>query len=115
MSRRYICGSCKSAAASAKAALADSGVKVVGKVEAHQTFMGCYPGSVTFLPYGLGSFFPAIITHRAGLDMEIVDMMRPLFDKGVRPEAMSSLLLLLLLLLQSPPAFAAAPSRASSL
>lgn len=93
MSRRYICGSCKSAAASAKAALADSGVKVVGKVEAHQTFMGWNPGSVTFLPYGLGSFFPAIITHRAGLDMEIVDMMRPLFDKGVRPEAMSSLLL----------------------
>ena len=45
------------------------------------------------LPYGHGDLFPAFFTHRSGVDKDIIDLMRPLFNKGVRPEAFSTILL----------------------
>ena len=45
------------------------------------------------LPFGYGDEFPAYLSHRAALDMQLIDLMRPLFNKGVRPEAFSDLLL----------------------
>jgi len=37
--------------------------------------------------------FPAYFTWRAGLDKTIINMMRPLFDGGFRPERLSDMLL----------------------
>ena len=51
------------------------------------------PDHPVLLPYGYGSSFPAFLTHRAAVDVSVVDWMRPLFDKGVRPEGFSKMLL----------------------
>jgi hypothetical protein len=57
------------------------------------TFMGYDLQSRQLLPHGYGSKFPAFFTYKAAVDNEIIDLMRPLFNKGVKPEAMSSVLL----------------------
>ena len=44
-------------------------------------------------PHGHGEQFPAFLTHRSGVDKLLIDMMRPLYDKGIRPHNMSALLL----------------------
>ena len=49
--------------------------------------------SLPYFPYGHGNEFPAFLTHKSGIDKMIFDMMRPLFHKGFRPEALSGLLL----------------------
>ena len=45
------------------------------------------------MPYGFGEEFPAFLTYQAGVDKVLIDLMRPAFDKGMRPEAFSMLLL----------------------
>ena len=58
------------------------------------TFMGYNMRSVSGLARGRGSrHFPAVLTHKAGLDMTVVDMLRPLLNGGLRPAAVSKLLL----------------------
>ncbi|KAK3271924.1 hypothetical protein CYMTET_19751 [Cymbomonas tetramitiformis] len=57
------------------------------------TFMAWNSASLAQLPFGYGDQFPAFFTWRGGVDKQIVDLMRPLFDKGLRPEALSSTLL----------------------
>jgi hypothetical protein len=57
------------------------------------TFMGYDLQSRQLLPRGYGSKFPAFFTCKAAVDNEVIDLMCPLFNKGVRPEAMSSVLL----------------------
>ncbi|KAK3279881.1 hypothetical protein CYMTET_12253 [Cymbomonas tetramitiformis] len=57
------------------------------------TFMAWNSASLPQLPFGYGDQFPAFFTWRGGVDKQIVDLMRPLFDKGLRPEALSSTLL----------------------
>lgn len=47
------------------------------------TFMGWDSRSLPNLPYGYGNEFPAFLTNRAGLDFQVIDMMRSFFDKGV--------------------------------
>jgi hypothetical protein len=56
------------------------------------TFMGWDPESLPLTAFGAGDEFPAILTWRAGLDKTLVDMMRPEFDKGTRPEAFSDMI-----------------------
>ena len=77
MSRRYICqrSCCQTAP------------------DRQTTFMGYNSVSRTKLPYGLGRFFPAFFTFRAGVDNSVISLMRALFGKGVRPESFAETIL----------------------
>lgn len=44
-------------------------------------------------PHGFGSEFPAFLTYRAGVDRLIMDLMRPLHDKGLRPNGLADTIL----------------------
>ncbi|CAJ1964154.1 unnamed protein product [Cylindrotheca closterium] len=44
-------------------------------------------------PHGIGQDFPAFLTHRSGVDCLLLGMMRPLFDKGLRPGALADTIL----------------------
>ena len=57
------------------------------------TFMAHDARSLQLLPHGYGNDFPAVLTWRAGVDKRIVDLLRPLSDKGVRHAAISEILL----------------------
>ena len=57
------------------------------------TFMGWNPVFLPLIYRGLGKRFPAILTHRSGLDKVVVRMFRPLFDHGMRAQAIAELLL----------------------
>lgn len=109
ISRRYKCKECESRSKLMKRQIGQietevneigtEGVEVTGnlsieiKTNYQYNFMGWNEVSLPLFPYGRGSEFPAFFTLRAGLDKALVDMMRPLFDKGFRPDAMSAMLL----------------------
>ena len=111
LSRRYRCRACEQKAKEQKAeelkkkaedaAGATPGLEVVVHVtetvkplEEHRyTFMAWNRTTLELYPYGYGSEFPAFLTHRAGVDRIIVDLMRPLFDKGLRPHALADTIL----------------------
>jgi len=105
ISRRHICHGCKEEALAAKAraaaAATAAGLTVVagggGDEESQRdvpyTFMAYDEGSRPLLPYGHGDQFPALLSHRAALDKSAMDMMRPCFDKGLKPASFSNLLL----------------------
>ena len=57
------------------------------------TFMGYDLRSRQLLAHGYGNDFPAFLTHRSGVDLRIIDLLRPLSDKGVRHHAVSEILL----------------------
>ena len=98
MSRRYICYGCKEERGKAEAAIAATAereginIEVIPSTKPY-TFMGYNPKSVSLLPFGHGDSFPAFFTHRSGVDKKIIDLMRPLFNAGVRPEQLSNILL----------------------
>jgi hypothetical protein len=117
ISRRYICSTCKEEAATAKrvafrlarevglnvtmtdsdeeeeANVGDTASPAASKPPPEYTFMGWDKSSVPHLPWGYSMEFPAFLTRRNGLDMEVVDLMRQAFEKGVRPEALSKIML----------------------
>jgi hypothetical protein len=113
LSRRYICHDCESIAKRVKeqaAVLAQAaGYRVVAedeKTDAYDTtspelqpaapaysFMAWDHRSLPLLPYGHGSHFPAFLTHRNGCDKHVIDLMRSLFDKGLRPDSLSKTML----------------------
>ena len=70
ISRRYICHQCT-----------------------RDADMGWNAASNNLLPCGKGDEFPAFLTWRAAVDKGLIDLMRPLFDFGVRPEQFSNLIL----------------------
>lgn len=74
-SRRHICGACK-----LEANLA---------ADEQYTFMAWNQESLARMPYGYGEEFPAFFTWRGGVDCKVIDIMRPLFNKGVRPETLA--------------------------
>jgi len=58
------------------------------------TFMGYNRVSLARSARGRGSrHFPAVLTRNAGIDMMVVDQMRPLLNGGVRSAGISSMLL----------------------
>ena len=63
------------------------------KKELQYTHMGWNNTPVALMPNGWGLEFPAFLTHRAGLDNHIIDMMRPMMNKSYRSESISDLLL----------------------
>jgi len=99
ISRRYKCLECERAAQQAKEQLErlaeENNIKVnIGDVDVDKyTFMGWDQRILPLYPYGYGEKFPAFLTWRAGVDKKIVNMIRPLFDGGFRPERLSKLLL----------------------
>jgi hypothetical protein len=92
LSRRYLCHCCQGISRSLKKTAEDmakaSGLVIEAvpedKVTTAYTFMAWDALSLPHLPFGYGSEFPAFLTHRSGVDMKVVDLMRSLFDKGVR-------------------------------
>ena len=74
------------------AAAADVEVEVT-KVNLQTTFMGWDSRILPLFPDGVGKEFPAFLTKRAGVDLAIVDLIRPLFNKSIRPECFSEILL----------------------
>jgi len=99
ISRRYKCLECERAAQQAKEQLErlaeENNIKVdIGDVDVDKyTFMGWDQRILPLYPYGYDEKFPAFLTWRAGVDKKIVNMIRPLFDGGFRPERLSKLLL----------------------
>ena len=99
MSRRYRCRSCAGAyerakrAAEAEAARLGLQVKRCDINAGNYTFMAWHPDSVSKLSHGRSSSFPAHLTARGGVSILILDMMRPLFNSGVKPETFAKLVL----------------------
>jgi hypothetical protein len=84
-----------------EAAAAHAGLRVVSDqptVVPH-TFMGWDPKSVERLPNGHGELFPAFLTWRGALDKRVIDLMRPLFAAGLRPEVNCCVCVILVLCL----------------
>eukprot|EP00956_Cyclotella_meneghiniana_P017776 scaffold29226_cov58-Cyclotella_meneghiniana.AAC.5 len=99
ISRRYICYACQQKSKEADAAIdqafhGNEDVSIEQTVNKIQySFMGWNSESLSRLPLGRGSEFPAYLTWKAGVDKTVLDMMRPLFDKGLKPESLSNMLL----------------------
>jgi len=102
MSRRYICHECKQvnkeSKANLKAIAEQQGINMTipeeDQNERSYTFMGYDKRVLPLFKYNRGETeFPAYFTWRAGLDKTIINMMRPLFDGGFRPERLSDMLL----------------------
>ena len=102
MSRRYICHECKQvnkeSKANLKAIAEQQGINMTipeeDQNERSYTFMGYDKRVLPLFKYNRGETeFPAYFTWRAGLDKTIINMIRPLFDGGFRPERLSDMLL----------------------
>jgi hypothetical protein len=98
VTQRYICGCCKRRACNTRLAI-DAVADAVGlsveeaTIKTQYTFMGYDPRSRIHLPFGYGDEYPAFHTFKGAIDLSIIDLMRPLFNKGVRPAALSDILL----------------------
>ena len=57
------------------------------KVQWQYTFMAWDQRILPLYADGRGSEFPAFLTKRSGVDLGIIDLCRPLIDKGTRPGA----------------------------
>ena len=55
--------------------------------------MGWNTTSIGLLPYGYADEFPVFLIWKAAVDKDVIDLMCPLFNKGLCPESMSKLLL----------------------
>ena len=55
-------------------------------------FMGSDEISVALLPYNLGLYFPAFLTHKGGVDKKVAKNMRSLFPEGIRAGQYATLL-----------------------
>jgi hypothetical protein len=100
ISRRYRCNHCKEVTEQAVKRAALITATVGGTIEVvdspnkvQYNFMGYNPTSVEMLPYGWGNHFPAFFTHRGAVDKSVIDLMRPLFNYGVRPLQLHKILL----------------------
>ena len=56
-------------------------------------FCGYNPHSTTLLPRQLNLSFPTMFTHKLAIDKTLLDLMRPLFDGGLRPHRFQKMIL----------------------
>jgi hypothetical protein len=77
ITKRYICKECETC----------------GIEETQCNFNGWNETSLKLLPNGYQYCFPAIVSKKSAIDKVILDMMRPLFDKGIRLSTLQSLLM----------------------
>ncbi|KAL7535665.1 hypothetical protein ACHAXR_006652, partial [Thalassiosira sp. AJA248-18] len=95
---RYVCHTCqenkKNLHESVERLAESQNVEIeVTNVKLQYTFMGWDRRILPLFADGRGKEFPAFLTKRAGLDNSLIDLMRPLFDNGVRPKSLSGILL----------------------
>jgi hypothetical protein len=64
-----------------------------GEEAIHGTFPGTARAGLSHLPNEYGQRFPAYMTHKSAVDFEIIDEMRSVYVKGVRPAGYSDMLL----------------------
>jgi hypothetical protein len=57
------------------------------------TFMAWNPRTVALLSYSSGDKLPAYFTWSTGIGMQLIDLMRDLFDKGTHPGSFANILL----------------------
>ncbi len=62
-------------------------------IKLQYTFMRYDPHSRVHLPHGYGNEYPAFHMYKGALDLLIIDLMRPLFNKGVHLAALLDFLL----------------------
>ncbi|KAL7538489.1 LOW QUALITY PROTEIN: hypothetical protein ACHAXR_008584 [Thalassiosira sp. AJA248-18] len=98
ISRRYLCKCCRDEKEKLKKSVetfaTQSDVDVsVENVKVKYTFMGWDMQSMPLFADGRGDQFPAFFTWKAGGDKLLINLMRPLFDAGIRQETFSDLLL----------------------
>ena len=101
MGPRYLCPCCRNksrAFLDAKNAESNMNSDAEHETESDEvpptyTFMAWNAKSLPLIWKGLGEEFPAILTHKSGLCKDIATSLRPLFDRGVRPEALANLIL----------------------
>ncbi|CAJ1958310.1 unnamed protein product [Cylindrotheca closterium] len=101
ISRRYRCNNCEQKAREAKIAIQQSAaanniaIQFTEETDSGQqySFMAWNRKTLELYPHGIGQEFPAFLTHRSGVDRLLLDMMRPLFDKGLRPGAFADTIL----------------------
>jgi hypothetical protein len=88
MSREYMCKSCQVVHKERKE-------KANGQPfdKCQYTFMGYHDECLKNLPDEMLYKFPAVLTHRAGVDIDVARLIRPLLDKGTRPDGISKMLL----------------------
>jgi hypothetical protein len=77
LTQRYICTACQAITEASRPRF---------------TFYGWDKEVLLNLPHGYGLQFPAVLSHRSGIDKLVMDQMRVLFDAGVRPERFSDML-----------------------
>ena len=98
ISRRYKCEACKKRkedlVTQAHHVASQMGAEIeVKKMNFQYTYMAWDMRILHLYADGRGAEFPAFLTKKAGVDVSLIDLMRPLCDKGVRPKAMSQTLL----------------------
>ena len=96
VTRRYICRDCEDTKSELVKEMEQQAKDSNGEIEEvnfKYTFMGWDSDMLPLLKYGLGDEFPAFLTHKAGLDKQVLDWMRPLFDNHVRPKTFSDAML----------------------
>lgn len=102
LSRRYRCNKCEMNAKELKKKVEDAAkenphleIQMTEKksFERQYTFMAWNTTTLALYPHGYGSEFPAFLTYKAGVDRLIIDLMRPLFDKGLRPHSLADTIL----------------------
>ncbi|KAL7491648.1 hypothetical protein ACHAWT_002097 [Skeletonema menzelii] len=100
ISRRYRCYDCEKrnndlcGVTALEEAFEDHGVDMERRVDNLQySFMGWDKRIMHLYPNGIGMEFPAFLTWRCGLDNLVVDLMRPMFNKGIKPAQFANMLL----------------------
>ena len=61
----------------------------IKRTKIRYTFMAWDSHVLPLYPNGYGDDFPALLTKRAGIDYSVIDWMIPLFDKGIKGNALS--------------------------
>ena len=57
------------------------------------TFMGWNEHTLPLIYAGKGEEFPAVLTHTSGLCKDLVALLRPLYNFGMRSDAISKMIL----------------------
>ena len=90
LSQRYKCHECERLRSIQQSLQGDEHTN--DKEKRTYMFMGYNMKSTPLLPYSYGDHLNAFLTRKAGVHMEVIDFMRPLFDSGVKRETFSKLM-----------------------
>jgi hypothetical protein len=82
MTRRFACNAC----------IEDAKSVDVKSEKPSQTFMGWDSDSLAHMAYGRGERFPAILSRKSAVDKDVLNLLRAVMNRGVRPETFSDIL-----------------------